>query len=54
MDDICPVCLDDLDKTNTLDYCRYGCGKSIHKKCFNIWCKAKPTKTCLFCRQLWD
>jgi hypothetical protein len=53
--DICPICLDNLEDgdINDLDYCKYGCGKSIHKNCFNMWSK-KNQRTCVFCRAKWE
>lgn len=51
IDDICPICLDDLKNTE-LDYCKYQCGKSIHKECFKMWCKKNNNK-CVFCRGDW-
>lgn len=52
IDDICPICLDDLDKDDDLDYCKYSCGKSIHKKCFSMWAKSRSSQ-CVFCRESW-
>ncbi len=49
-DDVCPVCLDDL--TGDLDYCKYSCGKPIHKVCFSMWTSKKQT-TCVFCNADW-
>lgn len=51
-DDLCPICLDDLENGEELDYCKYSCGKSIHKDCFSMWAKTKPNE-CVFCRQSW-
>lgn len=53
-DDICPVCLDNMDTDDDIVFCRYSCGKSIHEECFTMWTKNKPKKTCVFCAQLWD
>lgn len=50
--DLCPICLENLEDGNELDYCRYGCGKSIHKLCFEMWCR-KNQPTCVFCRTSW-
>lgn len=50
--DICPVCLDPLENGKELDYCKYSCGKTVHKKCFNMWEKAKGS-ICVFCRGQW-
>jgi hypothetical protein len=52
-DDLCPICLDDLDNGDDLDYCKYSCGKQIHIDCFQMWIKVKPKK-CLFCTKSWD
>ena len=55
-DDMCPVCLDDItNETPELDYCKYGCGKSVHNKCFQIWNNTNPygQNKCLFCRIDW-
>jgi len=51
-DDLCPICLDDLENGDTLDYCKYSCGKYIHKQCFEMWSK-KMTAKCVFCRESW-
>ena len=39
IDDNCPICMDELQKEEELDYCKYGCGKTIHKNCFVMWTK---------------
>jgi hypothetical protein len=52
-DDLCPICLDDLENDEELEYCKYSCGKPIHKLCFSMWCK-KNKATCIFCRNSWD
>jgi hypothetical protein len=50
--DVCPVCLNPLENGKELDYCKYSCGKTIHKKCFNMWEKSKGG-ICVFCRGRW-
>ena len=50
--DICPICLDPLENGKELDYCKYSCGKTIHKKCFSMWEKSKGG-ICVFCRAKW-
>jgi hypothetical protein len=50
--DICPICLDPLENGKELDFCRYSCGKTIHKKCFSMWEKSKGS-ICVFCRAQW-
>lgn len=52
-DDLCPICLDDLTDGNEIEYCKYSCGKPIHKLCFGMWCK-KNTLKCVFCKADWD
>lgn len=51
-DDLCPVCLDELQNGDELDYCKYSCGKHIHKTCFQMWTKQHPAN-CVFCRHSW-
>ncbi len=55
LDDLCPICLDDLDdgSNEEIEYCRYSCGKPIHKVCFEMWCKKKGSKNCVFCSSPW-
>ena len=50
--DVCPICLDPLENGKELDYCKYSCGKTIHKKCFSMWEKSKGG-VCVFCRAQW-
>uniref|UniRef100_A0A6C0CCJ7 Uncharacterized protein n=1 Tax=viral metagenome TaxID=1070528 RepID=A0A6C0CCJ7_9ZZZZ len=52
-DDNCPVCLEGIKKNQSLYYCKYQCGKSVHKKCFNIWIKKTNRSKCLFCSYDW-
>jgi len=52
-DDVCPICLDDLDNNEPIDYCKYSCGKVVHVECFAMWAK-KYDNTCLFCKKRWD
>lgn len=58
IEDLCLVCLDELDNGEELDYCKYSCGKPIHKDCYNMWFKAAQNRTkqkkCLFCQKPWD
>jgi len=53
LDDLCPICLDDLENGEEIDFCKNSCGKSIHKICFSMWCKTKKAE-CVFCRQPWE
>jgi len=54
LDDLCAVCLDDLENGDDLDYCKYSCGKNVHKLCHNMWTKKQPKAICLFCRAPWN
>lgn len=53
-DDLCPICLDDLNDANDdeIDYCKYSCGKCVHKICYGMWTK-KHAATCVFCNAEW-
>lgn len=54
VDDSCPICMDDFEpQSEDLDFCRYGCGKSVHKNCFKMWTK-KNNGNCVFCREEWE
>lgn len=52
IDDICPICLSDLDDGKELDYCKYSCGKQVHILCFKMW-SSYHEPNCVFCRQSW-
>lgn len=52
LDDLCPICLDDLENGDELDYCKYSCGKPLHKNCFSMWIKVKKS-VCVYCKQNW-
>ena len=50
--DLCPICLDLLENGKELDYCKYSCGKTIHKQCYSMWEKTRG-KICVYCRGNW-
>ena len=50
--DICPICLDNINNGKELDYCKYSCGLSLHKKCYQMWEK-RNKGICVFCRANW-
>ena len=52
-DDLCPICLDDLENGDELDHCKFSCGKSIHKVCYSMWTK-KKAPNCIFCGANWN
>ena len=51
-DDLCPICLDDLENGDVLEHCKYSCGKPIHKVCFEMWSKQSGAN-CVYCRKAW-
>ena len=53
IDDICPICLDPLESSSALEFCKFGCGKQIHSICFKMWAK-KNQAICVFCRKKWE
>ena len=46
----CPICLETMTDTDNVIYCKYSCGKSIHKSCWNTYNK----KNCVYCRYYLD
>jgi len=52
----CPVCMDILENGENIDFCKFGCGKSIHSQCFKMFCtkNLKMTPKCVYCRTEWD
>jgi hypothetical protein len=52
-DDVCPICLDDLENGENLEYCKYHCGKPVHETCFKMWTKYH-TPICVYCRGSWN
>ncbi len=54
-EDNCPVCLCNLlDDEETLIYCQYYCGHSVHKDCFEVYSKKQASKKCLYCLHDWE
>jgi len=52
-DDICPICLDDIQNGDEYEYCKSQCGKCVHTSCFKMWC-VKNQPICLMCRSPWN
>ena len=54
-EDDCPVCFEALKDSppSQLDWCREGCGKSIHVQCWKMW-KSQGKNTCVLCRCEWS
>lgn len=46
-EDTCAICLNDL--IGDLIYCRFSCGKPVHKDCFDVWKKHKKESKCVYC-----
>jgi hypothetical protein len=61
LEEECPICYDDelLSACNALDLekCETGCGKTMHKDCFDKWREAcqndRRPLTCAYCRKEW-
>lgn len=51
-DDLCPICLDDLENGCELDFCKYSCGKPVHTLCYAMWIK-KKAPNCIYCSVDW-
>jgi hypothetical protein len=51
--DECAICFEDLDGSEELVYCRYGCGQNLHQDCLNKWANMKNDVTCVYCRSPW-
>jgi len=57
----CPICYEDImaceEEEEGLDWCRQGCGKSVHRSCLKVWAdhQASIAKSlsCPFCRCSW-
>lgn len=53
LDDMCPICLDELENGTDLCHCRFSCGRHVHVECFEMIMKNKK-KYCIYCKQSWD
>ena len=62
MDEECPICQDDdsmsTSESSDLVWCKEGCGRSVHRECFEIWrneCEAsRRVLRCIMCRTQWE
>jgi hypothetical protein len=57
-DDACPICMEGLlGCGQPLDWCRGGCGNSLHEECLRVWAQHKRStgedNTCPLCRCKW-
>lgn len=64
-DEQCPICMDELTDGLELVHCGYGCGKPVHKDCFERYTKAQFARfrknevfdnkiRCVTCRMDWN
>lgn len=53
LDDLCPLCLDELDNGEEVDWCKADCGKAVHKLCFKV-CSPKYGAKCPYCNKAWN
>lgn len=53
---MCPICLAELyDCDEELIHCRYSCGYSLHKQCFDMYnSKQHGECKCIFCQKPWE
>lgn len=53
---MCPICLAELyDCDEELIFCRYSCGYSLHKQCFDMYnSKQHGECKCIFCQKPWE
>jgi hypothetical protein len=59
----CSICLDGFeedgegDAKGALEWCKMGCGKNVHRECFESWrnecLKGKMEVRCTDCRTAW-
>jgi len=48
--DVCPICQDDMTPAQSLCYCRYSCGHSVHSRCMKEWADHQLTQgTAIHC-----
>jgi E3 ubiquitin-protein ligase ZSWIM2 len=57
-EDSCPICMEAmLHCGQALDWCRAGCGNSLHEECLRVWAQHKRStgedNTCPLCRCKW-
>eukprot|EP00667_Euglena_gracilis_P009731 EG_transcript_9897 len=54
VDDVCPICYDDMRNGDALVWCRQGCGSNVHGACMKVWeGHHKERLTCPMCRTDW-
>ena len=57
VEEICPICQDEMSFDQALTWCRKGCGNNIHAKCMKMYAQYKTTTKkdilCPLCRESW-
>jgi len=60
VDEECAICFEGVladTEVDELVWCKAGCGKSVHKECFEVWkgecVRAGRATTCIHCRTRW-
>ncbi|KAF1846212.1 uncharacterized protein K460DRAFT_367028 [Cucurbitaria berberidis CBS 394.84] len=60
LDEECSICYDNAPLSHTpseLVWCKFGCGRSVHRECFKAWQNQCVTRnrevTCIICRENW-
>jgi hypothetical protein len=50
LDDLCAICLDELDNGEKILSCLQVCKKSVHADCYLMWKKMNKTNDCVYCK----
>jgi hypothetical protein len=44
-----------VDSNEEMIHCKYSCGNSLHKQCFDMYNTKRYNEiTCLFCHKAWN
>ncbi|KAF2029455.1 hypothetical protein EK21DRAFT_67485 [Setomelanomma holmii] len=62
LDETCAICYDgglmSESVSSTLVWCKSGCGRSVHRDCFDAWeascTEGERATTCVYCRTRWE
>ncbi|KAF2798586.1 hypothetical protein K505DRAFT_321734 [Melanomma pulvis-pyrius CBS 109.77] len=58
VDEECPICQEDYKPEDSLVWCKDGCGRVVHRDCFQEWQvhlgNSETSATCAFCRRAWS
>ena len=54
----CPICREGMERGEELEWCKDGCGKSVHKACMDTWeehcLESRMVASCTMCRAEWS